>query len=75
MPDEKTIAGLTCSDVLEALPDYLSGDLAADRKADVETHLRGCDWCERFGGDYAATVQSIRQNLAGPTRDPDSTLR
>lgn len=62
--------GLWCQEVLARLPDLVEGELAdADRRA-VEEHLAGCDWCERFGGAYAATVRGVRASLA-PAPVPD----
>ena len=61
---ERRIAGLLCSEVLAALPDFLDEELPEDHKVRVEEHLRGCDWCERFGGEYASAVEALRTTLA-----------
>ena len=66
MAHDRRVSGVRCSDVLELLPDYVDGGLAEGDVARVEGHLRGCDWCERFGGEYAATVAAIRSRLAIP---------
>lgn len=29
-------------------------------------HLRGCDWCERFGGSFQTIVESLRRELQIP---------
>ena len=63
MADPTNIAGLWCQDVLALLPDYLDGSLGAAQRARVEEHLAGCDWCTRFGGDYAGAVQAVREQL------------
>jgi anti-sigma factor (TIGR02949 family) len=68
--NEKVIAGLSCTGVLERLSDYLDGELPADERARVETHLRGCDGCARFGGEFRATVRMLRAHLAGPAEVP-----
>ena len=61
MPDgQRLVAGVWCGDVLERLPDYVDGALDPAEVARVEAHLAGCDWCERFGGAYGATVKTLR---------------
>jgi anti-sigma factor (TIGR02949 family) len=68
--NEKVIGGLSCTDVLERLSDYLDGDLGPAERAQLEMHLRGCDGCARFGGRFRATVRSLRAHLAGPAEVP-----
>lgn len=70
MKGEREVAGLRCSEVLEALGDYLDGALSASRKATIDAHLSGCDICERFGGEYASVVQALKA-AAGPMADAD----
>lgn len=65
MKNEREVAGIRCGRVLEALPDYLEGELPPRRREAVEAHLAGCDVCERFGGEYASTVAALRRALAG----------
>lgn len=64
---ERVVGGLSCSQVLERLSDYLDGDLAPAERAQVETHLRGCEGCARFDGQFQATVRALRAEL---TRSP-----
>lgn len=69
MAEERTVAGLRCSEVMSRLSDYVDGELARDERTRVEEHVRGCDWCERFGGEFASAVKALRDRL---TRDlPD----
>jgi anti-sigma factor RsiW len=68
--NEKVIGGLSCTGVLERLSDYVDGELSPAERAQVEMHLRGCDGCARFGGEFSATVRSLRAHLAGPTEVP-----
>lgn len=65
MRGERRVGGLWCGQVLERLPDLLADELGADELAAVRTHLAGCDACERFGGEYSATVAAIRERLGG----------
>jgi len=62
--NEVNIAGLSCGQVLERLSDYLDGDLVADERDRVEAHLRGCDRCARFGGEFRTVVGALRSHLA-----------
>ena len=71
LPPTRLVAGLWCADILALLPDYLDASLSAQQRADVEQHLAGCDWCARFGGDYAGTVQAVRDQF---TEDPPAGL-
>jgi anti-sigma factor RsiW len=59
----KTVGGLSCQDVLDRLSDYLDGDLADAARASVEDHVKGCDGCARFGGEFKGTVRALRDHL------------
>ena len=72
MDGERTVFGLSCSQVLALLSDYLDHDLAASQQECVEGHLRGCEGCARFGGAFSATVRALREQLAGPQGAPPS---
>ena len=63
MKVDRQVAGLWCHDVLEKLSDYMDSDLPVAERERVEAHLRGCDACARFGGDFAATVGALRRHL------------
>jgi anti-sigma factor RsiW len=63
-PAPKTVGGLSCFEVLDLLPDFVDGSLDGDALSHVHEHLAGCDWCERFGGQYAATVHGMRRHLS-----------
>jgi predicted anti-sigma-YlaC factor YlaD len=65
-PEQRKVAGLYCFEVLERLSDYLDGDLASADRESLEAHVRGCDWCERFGGEMAGLVKQLREQLAKP---------
>ena len=74
MKDEKVVGGLSCGQVLERLSDYIDDELGSDARAAVEEHLRGCDGCARFGGEFRATVRALREHLLEPGKPP-SRLR
>jgi anti-sigma factor RsiW len=66
MEGERVIAGLSCRDVLADLSEYLDDQLPSDRRAQIDLHLRGCANCERFGGEFAATIAALRRSLTNP---------
>ncbi len=72
--DEKVIAGLSCNDVLARLSDYLDGDLGAADREQVEGHLRGCEGCTRFGGEFRTTVQALKAHLRRAASVPPGVL-
>jgi len=63
MPTDREIAGIRCMQVLEYLSDYLDGNLNADTVERIENHLRGCNWCEQFGREFASTVKDLCTQL------------
>lgn len=68
MKNERTVAGLRCSQVLECLSAYLDGELDERERTAIEAHVTGCDNCARFGGAMAEVVRALREHL---TRRPD----
>lgn len=83
MPDsmprmDRMVAGIRCREVLADLSDYIDGLLPEDRVAQINEHLRGCDWCERFGGEFSAIIKIFRQALREPepiSEDVERRLR
>jgi anti-sigma factor RsiW len=65
-PDERQIAGITCGEVLAVLSEFLDGELSPARRQQVEAHLRGCDWCEKFGGRFTEVITALRSELREP---------
>lgn len=63
---ERDVAGLRCGQVLERLSEYLDGDVDPATRAGIEAHVRGCDWCEQFGGRFSSVVYGLRRSLAAP---------
>lgn len=73
---ERDVAGLRCREVLAQLSEYLDGELPAAAAARVEGHVKGCDWCERFGGRFARQVAELRRELGTPAPlDPERARR
>jgi len=75
MSAEKMVGGLTCSEVLVRLSDYLDEDLAPGEKSKVEAHLAGCDACTRFGGEFGAVVTALRRRLGTNEDAPSSAVK
>ena len=63
IPAERVVAGIRCSNVLEVLSEFVDGELPQPERERVIAHLRGCDWCEKFGGRFAAVIASLRRAL------------
>ena len=59
MAIEREVAGLRCGEVLADLSGYLDGELPAERRSQLEAHLRGCDVCERFGVSFTSAIQAL----------------
>lgn len=69
MENERNVAGMRCGEVLAELSDYLDGEMAPGRLAQVVAHLQGCDACERFGGAFTAALHSLRHLEPGDAGD------
>ena len=66
MAHDREVGGIRCLEVLDHLSEYLDGDLSDELKQQIEDHLRGCDWCERFGGSFTTTIKTLRDELREP---------
>jgi len=64
MATEREVGGIRCGEVLAVLGDYLDGDLDPAAQEQVNAHLAGCDWCERFGGSMAGMVKAVRRRAS-----------
>jgi predicted anti-sigma-YlaC factor YlaD len=60
---ERTVGGMSCGEVLAVLSDYVDGTIDSLTLSRVDAHLRGCDWCEQFGGRFADVVETLRRSL------------
>ncbi|MEZ5419539.1 MAG: zf-HC2 domain-containing protein [Vicinamibacterales bacterium] len=70
-PDERDVAGLTCSQVMAALSDYADGEAPPALRAQIEAHVAACGQCAAFGGDFMALLAAMRRQLARPDDAPD----
>lgn len=59
--EERIVAGLSCSDVLARLSDFLDGEVEAETRARILEHIAGCHWCDEFGGRFGAIVTALRE--------------
>ena len=75
MAHDREVAGIRCSQVLEHLSDYIDGEVTQADRRRIEDHLRGCDWCETFGGRFGATVRELRMQLGPPDPVDDDVAR
>ncbi|MDP2306472.1 MAG: zf-HC2 domain-containing protein [Pseudomonadota bacterium] len=66
MSHDREVGGLRCGEVLAHLSEFLDGEAPPDTVARIYEHLRGCDWCERFGGRFTGIVTTLRRTLATP---------
>ena len=69
-PDERTVAGLTCSEVLSDLSAYLDHELPPERVADLEAHVSACNVCASFGASFAQLLGQVRERLREPEPVP-----
>lgn len=63
MAHDREVSGIRCTEVLERLSSYVDGELPAFEVLRIEGHLRGCDWCERFGSRFQGVIKELREQL------------
>jgi anti-sigma factor RsiW len=61
---DRSVAGVTCREVLADLSSYIDGELGTARAAQLRAHVAGCRECDRFGGFVAALVDGLRRELS-----------
>ncbi len=66
LPGERDVAGLRCTQVLDALSDYVDGTLSEAALGQVVAHVGACRWCEQFGGRVTHVIQLLRTSLRDP---------
>jgi anti-sigma factor RsiW len=69
-PDERQVAGLRCSEVMEDLSAYLERELPPARARAIEAHVAECRRCALFGAGFAALIDQIHATLAEPDPVP-----
>lgn len=69
-PDERIVAGLSCSDVMEDLSAFLDGDLPVDRREAIGGHVSACALCGTFGEEFATMLAAAREQLGTPDQVP-----
>lgn len=62
-PDERIVAGLSCSDVMEDLSALLDGELAPARRDAIVGHVSDCSLCATFGDEFARMLAAAREQL------------
>jgi anti-sigma factor RsiW len=67
LPDDRLIAGVWCSEVLEHLSEFLDGELPPDTLALAQAHVAECTTCAAFGARFATAVAALK---ALPAADP-----
>lgn len=72
MAEDRLIAGIRCSGVLGKLSSFVDGELAPAEVTQIRGHVKACDWCERFGGEFAAAVRVLREQSA---EQPERSVR
>jgi anti-sigma factor (TIGR02949 family) len=60
MDGERTVAGLSCSEVLEKLDAFLDGTIDGATRDAIALHVGGCDRCAKFGDAYTAVAKRVR---------------
>lgn len=76
MAEEREIAGIRCMEVLGLLSAYVDGELNAAERERIDGHLKGCDNCLRFGGEFSTMLRAVGQKLRPPgALDPELAQR
>ena len=68
---DRVVGGMSCGEVLSLLSDYLDDSLSYSTRLQIEEHLLGCDWCEKFGGEFSRTVELLRRSVSADEPLPE----
>ncbi len=74
MPESIVLAGISCSEVLACLSDYIDGELDEARTASLEAHLAQCSHCAQFGEQFVGALARLR-TTDEPDLDPGVAQR
>ncbi len=74
MESEREVAGLWCSQVLGYLSEFHDDELPPATVTQIEAHLAGCDWCERFGTQFSAMLGELVRQFAVPEALSEETM-
>ena len=66
---------MTCKEILEIAPLYLSGELEVSELAAIHGHLAGCRSCAQEINRQAALDTQIREEMSGDMPDPTAVVR
>ena len=69
--DERSVAGVKCSEVLAELSEFSEGALDAKRTSQFRLHLAECQRCARFGAVWGKVLSRLR---AVVTPDSDEAM-
>lgn len=78
MSDDRSIHDelrITCADALELITDYLDDALPPRDLEDFTTHLRGCQACTVYVGQFQQTIQLAPLVRDDVGVDPDAIER
>jgi len=51
---------MTCRDLVDAIDDFVAGDMPPDASASVRAHLEGCRECCRYVDGYRRTIAAVK---------------
>ncbi len=57
---------ISCLELVDLLCDFVSGELSADGRQDVEDHLQNCATCLALHRSYSAVIRLTRHLPASP---------
>ncbi len=65
----------TCKEMLDALTDYLEGDLPEDDEEEFEGHMEDCIPCDAFFRTYRKSSEMARETLRVEDVPPELQAR
>jgi len=74
MLGERSIAGISCHEVLEKLSAFVDCGLDHSERQQLEMHLQSCPECERFGEEFSALLMRVRKERYTDSKSVQSAL-